>query len=149
MTDNPITGHGVQLVVDCREPHALADWWAETLAWQVEPQDENFIRSMIDQGLASEADTVEHRGKLVWREGCAINPPEGSATTGLRMLFQWVPEPKAGKNRVHVDLRPVGVPAEELRERLLARGAEFLHEGRQGPHTWVTMADPEGNEFCL
>jgi hypothetical protein len=28
-------------------------------------------------------------------------------------------------------------------------GATFLHTGRQGPHTWVTMADPEGNEFCV
>lgn len=32
---------------------------------------------------------------------------------------------------------------------LTARGAKFLHDGQQGPHTWVTLADPEGNEFCV
>jgi len=32
---------------------------------------------------------------------------------------------------------------------LRARGATVVHMGRQGPHTWVTMADPEGNEFCV
>jgi hypothetical protein len=35
------------------------------------------------------------------------------------------------------------------RERLTASGATFLHRGSQGPHAWVTLADPEGNEFCL
>jgi hypothetical protein len=52
------------------------------------------------------------------------------------------------KNRVHLDV-PVGednnVDAEV--QRLVAAGATVLHHGRQGPHTWVTIADPEGNEL--
>ncbi len=65
-----------------------------------------------------------------------------------RVLFQAVPEPKTVKNRVHLDLRGEDDPA-ALRERLIERGATALHDGRQGPHTWVTMSDPEGNEFCV
>ena len=65
-----------------------------------------------------------------------------------RMVFQRVPEPKTVKNRMHLDLHP-GTDKDELREQLVARGASFLYPGNQGPFTWYTMADPEGNEFCI
>jgi hypothetical protein len=139
----------VQTVIDCADPHSLADWWAETLGWQVEPQDETFIRSMIEQGRATDADTRMHRGSLVWREGAAIHPNEEKSPHRARILFQEVPEAKTVKNRVHLDLRIGEDDAEAVRERLLARGATVLHTGQQGPHTWLTMADPEGNEFCV
>ena len=54
-----------QITIDCAEPHVLADWWAATLGWDVEAQDEEFITSMIDQGHATEADTTRHGGNLV------------------------------------------------------------------------------------
>jgi hypothetical protein len=137
----------VQVVIDAREPHVLADWWAETLGWEVEEQDETFIRRMIEQGHATEADTSEHRGSLVWRIGSAIVPPAG--VRAPRILFQEVPEAKTLKNRVHLDV-PVGDDdVEAVRARLIARGATVLHHGRHGPNTWVTLADPEGNEFCV
>ena len=136
----------LQVTFDCADPHALADWWAEALRWEVEEQDESFIRSMVEQGHATEEETTTHRGRLVWRSGAAINPPEPS---GPRVLFQQVPEDKAGKNRVHLDLRTAGDDVESERERLIDLGATALWSGRQGPHTWVTMADPEGNEFCI
>ena len=66
----------IQIAVDCRNPHELADWWAETLEWAVEPQDETFIRSMIDQGFATEAETKLYKGRLVWGAGAAIRPPD-------------------------------------------------------------------------
>ena len=135
-----------QVVVDCARPHELADWWAETLGWTVEPSDEAFIRRMVEQGHAREEDTATHRGTLVWREGAAIRSPEPGRP---RVLFQLVPEPKAGKNRLHLDLR-VGEDGQEAEvARLTGLGATELWRGRQGPHTWVTMADPEGNEFCV
>lgn len=140
-------GYTVQVTIDCAEPHVLADWWAETLGWQVEPQDEEFIRRMIAEGHATEAQTTRHRGALVWKEGAAINP-EGDEP-GPRILFQQVPEPKTGKNRAHLDVRIGGDDPEAVRARLVERGATVLHTGRQGPHTWVTMTDPEGNEFCV
>ncbi|ACV79345.1 VOC family protein [Nakamurella multipartita] len=135
-----------QVAVDCADPHGLADWWAEALGWQVEPSDEAFIRKMVDAGYATDADTTTHHGVLVWREGQAINHPEGSAP---RMLFQLVPEAKTVKNRMHLDIRVGEEHIEQEVARLTAAGARELHRGRQGPHWWVTMADPEGNEFCV
>jgi Glyoxalase-like domain len=145
----PVVAFTFQVTVDCAEPHGLADWWAETLGWQVEPQDEAFIRRMVAEGHADESEAVLHRGALVWRTGAAIVAPEGAAPSTPRVLFQWVPEPKSVKNRVHLDIRTGDADVEAIRERLVRRGATVLHEGRQGPHTWVTMADPEGNEFCI
>lgn len=139
----------LQVVIDCTDPHVLADWWAETLGWVVEPQDEAFIRSMIEQGFATEADTTRHHGALVWRDGTAINPDPESALTGPRVLFQRVPEAKTVKNRLHLDVRVGEEDPAVIRTSLIERGATVLHEGRQGPHTWVTFADPEGNEFCV
>ena len=138
-----------QLVIDSGDPHVLADWWAETLGWRVEAQDEAFIRSMIEQGQATEADTREYRGALVWRVGAAIHPDVEASPQRTRILFQQVPEPKTVKNRAHIDLRLGDDDPEAVREQLVARGATVLHSGRQGPNTWVTMADPEGNEVCV
>jgi len=146
-------GYTVQITIDSADPHAMADWWADTLGWQVEPQEEAFIRRMISEGHATDADTTHHRGSLVWRDGAAILPggdPGGDpGRTGPRIYFQLVPEAKTVKNRVHLDVRTGQDDVELVRARLVERGATVLHSGRQGPHTWVTMADPEGNEFCV
>ena len=141
----------IQIAVDCRNPHELADWWAETLEWAVEPQDETFIRSMIAQGFATEAETKLHKGKLVWGAGAAIRPPEelGATSPERRILFQTVPEEKTIKNRIHWDVRLAGADKDQARAALEARGATFLWTASQGPHSWHTMADPEGNEFCI
>jgi hypothetical protein len=133
-----------QVTIDCADPHALADWWAETLGWEVEPSNEAFIKEMVAKGFATDDDTKHHHGVLVWRTGQAIRHPDGR-----RVLFQTVPEPKTGKNRVHLDLRIGADDLDEVRDRLVARGATFQHVGRQGPQTWVTLTDPEGNEFCV
>jgi hypothetical protein len=137
-----------QVTVDCMDPHVLADWWAETLGWQVEPQDADFIRRMIREGYADDGDTMLHNGKLVWREGAAISHPDGTGRAP-RVLFQLVPEPKTAKNRLHLDLRIGADDVEQVVAGLVARGAKVLHAGQQGPHTWVTVADPEGNELCV
>ncbi|ABK04658.1 hypothetical protein JOE40_002255 [Arthrobacter sp. PvP102] len=144
-------GLNIQIAIDCRNPHELADWWAETLDWAVEPQDEAFIRSMIDQGYATEAETKSHNGKLVWATGAAIRPVEeiDAKAPARRMLFQTAPEEKTVKNRVHWDVRLEGKDKDVARQELEARGATFLWTASQGPHSWHTMADPEGNEFCI
>lgn len=143
-------GHRFQVCIDCSDPHVLAEWWAETMGWQVEPQDEAFIRLMIEQGHATEAETREYRCALVWRSGAAIHPDTPADPDRPRWLFQEVPEGKTAKNRVHMDIRlEEGTDVDAFRASLLARGATKLHEGRQGPHTWWTMADPNGDEFCV
>jgi hypothetical protein len=135
-----------QVTIDSAAPHPLADWWAEALGWQREPSDEAFIRSMVEQGFATEGDTMRHNGELVWAEGAAIRHPTGGMP---RVLFQRVPEPKTVKNRVHLDVRVGADQVDAEVTRLVGRGATVLHEGRQGPHRWVTIADPEGNELCV
>ena len=136
----------LQVVIDSSAPHDLAGWWAEAIGWQVEPQDEAFIRRMIEAGAASEEDTIRHRGALVWREGAAITSPDPGRP---RVLFQQVPEAKTVKNRLHLDVR-VGPDRREAEvSRLLELGATELWRGSQGPHEWATLADPEGNEFCV
>ncbi len=141
--------YDVQVVIDSSQPHVLADWWADALEWQVEPSDEAFIRSMVEAGHASEEDTTTHRGVLVWKEGAAIVHPDGTAGGRPRILFQLVPEAKTVKNRVHLDLRGGGGDPEQKIAELVAKGAKELHRGRQGPAGWATLADPEGNEFCV
>jgi hypothetical protein len=139
-----------QVAIDCADPHALAEWWADALGWVVEPSDETFIRDMIDQGLASEADTRYYKGQLVWRSGAAIRHPDGPERgPRKRILFQQVPERKTVKNRVHLDIWVGAGNVESVVARLTANGGAFLYRGKQGPHSWVTLADPEGNELCI
>ena len=78
-----------------------------------------------------------------------LEPPEGSPEDGVApdLLFLRVPEEKSGRSRLHLDLRPVDQAAEVARlEGLGARRADV----GQGPEvTWVVLADPDGNEFCV
>ena len=73
----------------------------------------------------------------------AIVPKDGK---GNHILFFRVPDGKSVKNRLHLDLRPDDQEAEV--ERVLALGAKKVDIG-QGDQTWVVLADPEGNEFCI
>ena len=74
-----------------------------------------------------------------------LEPPPGQA--GVTLLFEPVPEAKSTKNRLHLDLRPDDQAAEVARAEAL--GARRVSIG-QGPDvSWVVLADPEGNEFCI
>src|SRR4051812_591032 len=73
----------------------------------------------------------------------AITPKDGK---GVQLLFLQVPEGKTIKNRLHLDLRPDDQATEV--ERLLGLGATKVDIG-QGEQSWVVLADPEGNEFCI
>jgi predicted enzyme related to lactoylglutathione lyase len=72
----------------------------------------------------------------------AVEPPDESAA----LLFLRVPDEKVVKNRIHLDLNPDDQAAEV--RRLEELGARQIDIG-QGEQTWVVMADPEGNEFCV
>jgi Glyoxalase-like domain len=110
------------LCIDTADPATLATFWQSALGWRR---------------------TFEEDGEIV------LEPPEGSPEDGVvpDLLFLRVPEGKAGKNRLHLDLRPAGQAAEVARlEGLGARRADV----GQGPEvSWVVMADPDGNEFCV
>ncbi|GAA3794711.1 VOC family protein [Sphaerisporangium flaviroseum] len=69
---------------------------------------------------------------------------------GIALLFVTVPEPKTTKNRVHLDLQPQDRTRDEEVERLLALGATLVADHRRADGLgWVTLADIEGNEFCV
>ena len=75
----------------------------------------------------------------------ALSAPAGSAANDLLILR--APDGKRGKNRLHLDLRPDDRDAEV--SRLEGLGATKVDIGQTGEESWVVMADPEGNEFCV
>jgi predicted enzyme related to lactoylglutathione lyase len=110
-----------EVVIDCRDPERVGEFWSRVLAWPL-------VR--------------DERG-LCW----ASSNGRYDAPAPL-LVFVPVPEPKTGKNRLHIDLNPSGCDRDEELERLLALGARRVDVG-QGDVPWVVLADPEGNEFCL
>jgi hypothetical protein len=79
-------------------------------------------------------------------EECMIFSTDGRT----RLLFIEVPEAKQIKNRLHFDLRPTDATREDEVARLLALGATGVADHRRPDGSgWVTLADPEGNEFCV
>jgi catechol 2,3-dioxygenase-like lactoylglutathione lyase family enzyme len=108
--------------IDCRDPQRLASFWSEALGWRV---------------TSDEPDEV------------VLEPPAGSPAEGIvpDILFLLVPEDRVAKNRMHLDLRPSDQFAEV--ERLIALGAAHVDVGQSPECTWVVLADPEGNEFCV
>ncbi|HAM01951.1 MAG TPA: glyoxalase [Acidimicrobiaceae bacterium] len=110
------------LCIDAADPNGLAGFWQDALGWRR---------------------TFEEEGQV------ALEPPAGSAEDGVvpDLLFLRVPEDKAGKNRLHLDLRPTDQAAEVA--RLEGLGARRVDVGQGPQSTWVVMADPEGNEFCV
>jgi catechol 2,3-dioxygenase-like lactoylglutathione lyase family enzyme len=107
------------LCIDSTEPARTAAFWQAALGWRL---------------------TFEKEDEVV------LEPPEGSPEDGIvpDLLFLRVPEGKAVKNRLHLDLRPRDQAAEVA--RLEALGARRVDVG-QGAVSWVVMADPDGNEF--
>jgi hypothetical protein len=141
--DRPITV--IQIALDCADPHAQARFWAAALGYDVQDV-EDIVRQALDGGFARQDDVMTVDGKLSWRDASACLDPSGARP---RWFFQRVPEPKSAKNRLHVDLQVGDEGRAGEVERLLSLGATKLYDGQLGPQTWVTMADPEGNEFCV
>jgi hypothetical protein len=110
------------IVIDSRDCERLATFWSNALGWRI----------------TYRSDTER-----------AIEPAEGDPAVDVApdILFVKVPDQKMTKNRVHLDLLPVDQRAEV--ERLLALGASHADIGQGDEVTWVVLADPEGNEFCV
>ena len=108
-----------ELIVDAADPQRLAEFWIAVLGWQP--------TGRYEPGAVEIAD------------------PAGGGPT---IAFVPVPDRKSGKNRLHIDVNPVGCDQEQEVTRLLALGATRVDVG-QGERTWVVLADPEGNEFCV
>jgi len=110
--------------VDSRDPYRLAGFWEQVTGFHEDPDDPN----------APDDEEV------------ALRSPDGPPA----LLFLRVPESKAGKNRVHLDVVPTDRTRDEEVDRLVALGASQLDDRRRPDGTgWVVLADPEGNEFCV
>jgi predicted enzyme related to lactoylglutathione lyase len=109
----------VELVLDCADPERLAAFWREALDYRDHYADGNLAVLVPNEGIASP------------------------------LLLQGVPESKAGKNRMHLDVVVDDIETEV--DRLLVLGAHRIDEGVQsfGGTRWVRMSDPEQNEFCV
>lgn len=147
-------GVNFQIVVDCSDPHLLAKFWSAALGWEVEHHDD-LIKGLLAAGHLPESEVVEVDGHLAFKTAQAIRDPEAALSARNhpqrgRMLFQVDAADKSVKNRVHHDFYFESEDRDAEIDRLVGLGAKRLWEGRQGPdHTWVTLADPEGNEFCV
>ncbi|MEU6816649.1 VOC family protein [Streptomyces sp. NPDC046860] len=143
-----------KIVVDAVDPHAQADFWGAALRYETEDNSALIERLLSFGALPGEA-TVEYHGRPAFRDLVAVRHPDdpfdAETGTGLgrRLLFQRVPEAKDGKNRLHLDLHPGPERREEEVARLTALGATVLREVRESAGSWVVLADPEGNEFCV
>ncbi|MEO6713600.1 MAG: VOC family protein [Mycobacteriales bacterium] len=105
------------ITFDCDDPKGLATWWAEAIGSQIS----------------------NDWGEFVTVDGAPI---------GVRSLgFGKVPEDKAAKNRVHLDLHTDDRAAEVA--RLIEHGASHVAEHEVPSLAWTVLLDPAGNEFCI
>ncbi|HEX5595116.1 MAG TPA: VOC family protein [Micromonosporaceae bacterium] len=142
-----------KLVIDTQDAPALADFWAAALGYEVEDPS-RLIEQLLAAGRIGEDVVTEHRGRRIFRGYAAIRDPEDpfDATSGIglgrRLLFQDVPEEKAGKNRLHIDIHGERGKLDDLVARLETLGATRVREVNEPAGHWWIMRDPEGNEFC-
>ncbi|MEV5593507.1 VOC family protein [Streptomyces sp. NPDC052496] len=143
-----------KLVIDSTNAPALADFWAAALEYEVE-NPSVLVEQLLAAGHIGDEAVVVHRGRKTFRGYAGIRHPEdpfdaaSGVGRGRRLLFQEVPEEKAGKNRLHIDVHSGPGGLEALVDRLEELGATRVREVDQGPAgRWWLMRDPEGNEFC-
>lgn len=110
-----------EFVVDCNDVDRVATFWSNVLGWPIVKDPRGF--SWISSTGKEDA------------------PPP-------LITFLPVPEPKTVKNRLHFDLNPSGCDQATELKRLLGLGARKIDIGQRDV-SWIVLADPEGNEFCL
>lgn len=122
-----MTSKFTDLAIDCADPSALARFWCSVLDYEVQEEADGFITI----GSPSVPERGDRPGPV---------PPT--------LTFAHVPEGKIVKNRLHIDVNPTDRAQEDEVRRLLDLGARRADVG-QGDESWVVLADPEGNEFCV
>jgi predicted enzyme related to lactoylglutathione lyase len=106
------------VTLDCADAARVAEFWSQVTGWPATP---------------------EEAGEYAVRPPGEIRPV---------LYFTTVPEPRRGKNRMHLDLMPADLDHDAEIARLVSLGASVLSD-RRPEYGWVVMADPEGNEFDL
>jgi hypothetical protein len=141
-----------QLVIDCADPEPLARFWAAALGYEPEPP---------PAGFASWDEYWRDVGVPEDELGMGVDSIVDPAGRGPRIWFQVVPDRKAVKNRLHLDISVGGgraFPIETRKQRVDAEAARLAGLGAQLvgvldsgglDHYGVGMKDPEGNEFDI
>lgn len=112
-----------ELVLDCRDPGRLAEFWCAVLGYEV---------------IGPEPD------------GLALGPAGARFGEGpVTLILAQTDNPRRGKLPLHLDVSPAGTDQETELARLTALGARPADVGQTGEESWVVLQDPEGNEFCL
>jgi hypothetical protein len=117
-----------ELAIDCADPSGLARFWCAVLDYEVQHEED---------GIVSIGSPVVPEGKN------RLGPVPPTLT------FARVPEAKTVKNRLHLDVNPRDREQDEEVRRLLNLGARRADVAQTGDESWVVLADPEGNEFCV
>jgi Glyoxalase-like domain len=123
-----MTSKFTELAIDCADPGALARFWCSVLGYEVLDEDDGIV-------------TIGYPLALEGRNHVGPVPPT--------LTFAHVPEGKTVKNRLHLDLSPADGEQDEEVRRLLGLGARHADVGQTGEESWICLADPEGNEFCV
>lgn len=116
-----------ELIVDAANPDQLAQFWMAVLGWQP--------TGRYPQPAVEIADPAHGEG--------------GGSIGGPSITFVPVSDEKRGKNRLHIDVNPVGCDQDAEVARLIGLGARHVDVGQGPDKSWVVLADPEGNEFCV
>jgi hypothetical protein len=111
-----------ELVIDCHDHVKLGTFWSQVLGYDMSEQSDGPVNYYVE-----------------------LQGPDGSGPT---ILVLRTPDVKVTKNRLHIDVNATDRSQDEEVERILALGATRADIG-QGEQSWVVLADPEGNEFCV
>ena len=119
-SDQDATTATISVTLDCADPDRLTLFWSEALRYREVARVDNYR---------------------------VLDPAPGIA--GPRFVLQGVPEPRAAKNRMHIDIWVADIESEA--DRIVALGATRVQEKAFEEHgfRWFQLADPEGNEFCV
>ena len=128
-----------QITIDAASPRALGEFWCAVLGYVEQPPPEGFD-NWEDALDAFGIDRSDPDGAF------AIVDPEA---IGPRVFFMKVPETKSAKNRVHLDVHVGSDLMHERARELVEIGAGIVAEYDEPEGHWITMIDPEGNEFCI
>lgn len=128
-----------QVTIDAASPRALGAFWCQVLGYVEQPPPEGF--ATWDDAL--DAFGIDRSDP---DRAYAIVDPDG---VGPRVFLAKVPEPKTAKNRVHLDVHVGADAMHAVADQLVASGARMVGEYDEPGGHWITMLDPEGNEFCI
>ncbi|QNN53996.1 VOC family protein [Nocardioides mesophilus] len=120
-----MTSRFTELAIDCADPEGLARFWCAVLGYEVLDTDDGLFT------IGPQPIPDAQRGPV---------PPT--------LTFARVPETKTVKNRLHLDVNPTDRDQADEVRRLLGLGARPADVGQRDA-SWVVLADPEGNEFCV